>query len=361
MNRTGVLLINIGTPDEATPKAVGRYLREFLMDGYVLDMPFVKRWLIVNRIIVPRRKYTSAKHYQEIQTEEGSPLMFHTKRFAAALSEELASQNGEYVVEIGMRYGNPSIRAALSKLQRSGANRVIVVPLYPQYTQSSFQTAVAEAKKQAHHFGFGNNLSFVEPFFEDPGFIKASALRITEHLGDRELDHVLFSYHGVPVRHLKQIDPSNGHCLGSDDCCEEIGVVNRNCYRAQCHATSRAIARELSLDADRYTTCFQSQFGRDEWTRPSLEDLLRELPGRGSRRVAVYCPSFVADCLETLEEIGMRGVEEFKTAGGQELSLVPCLNSDQAWIKAAADLIRESQHDGLRAKSAAASESATTG
>lgn len=358
MNRTGVLLINIGTPDEATPKAVGRYLREFLMDGYVLDMPFIKRWLLVNRIIVPRRKYTSAQHYQEIQTAEGSPLMFHTQRFAKGLSEELANRDGEYVVEIGMRYGNPSIRAALSKLQRSSVNRVIVAPLYPQYTQSSFATAVTEAKKRAQEFGFGNQVSFVQPFYEHPGFVKASAQLIADYLGERELDHVLFSYHGVPVRHIKQIDPSGKHCLGSNDCCAEIGVVNQNCYRAQCTATSRAIARELSLEADRYTTCFQSQFGRDEWIGPSLENLLRELPSRGSRRVAVYCPSFVADCLETLEEIGIRGREEFKEAGGEDLSLVPCLNSDAAWIKAAASLIVESQPSEVRVHTAGVSEGA---
>jgi ferrochelatase len=361
MNRTGVLLINIGTPDEATPEAVGRYLREFLMDSYVLDMPFIKRWLLVNRIIVPRRKHYSAQHYQEIQTEEGSPLMFHTKRFAAGLSAELSNNDGEYVVEIGMRYGNPSIQTALSKLQKSNVERVVVVPLYPQYTQSSFETAVVEAKKRAQQLGFGNQLSFVKPFYADAGFIKAFAERIEDYLGERELDHVVFSYHGIPVRHIKQIDPSKEHCFGSNDCCAEIGVVNQNCYRAQCFATSRAIARELSLEADRYTTCFQSQFGKDEWIGPSLENLLRELPGRGLRRVAVVCPSFVADCLETLEEIGIRGSQEFKEAGGDELSLVPCLNSDPAWIKAAANIIVGSPTVGERAKAAGVNESASIG
>jgi ferrochelatase len=341
MNRTGVLLINIGTPDEATPDAVGRYLREFLMDGYVLDMPFFKRWLLVNRIIVPRRKHYSAKHYQEIQTEEGSPLMFHTKRFAAGLSAELANGDGEYLVEIGMRYGNPSIRAALSKLESSGVSRVIVVPLYPQYTQSSFETAVAEATKRARQIGLGNQLTFLKPFYNDPGYIKASARLVEDFVGERELDHVLFSYHGVPVRHVKQIDKSGAHCQANDQCCAAVGVANQNCYRAQCFATSRAIAQELGLEADRYTTCFQSQFGKDEWIGPSLEGLLRELPARGLKRVAVACPSFVADCLETLEEIGMRGVEEFKEAGGEELMLIPCLNSDPAWIKAAARMIGE--------------------
>jgi ferrochelatase len=361
MNRTGVLLINIGTPDEATPEAVGRYLREFLMDSHVLDMPFLKRWFLVNAIIVPRRKYDSAKHYQEVQTEEGSPLMLQTRRFAAGLSTELSKRDADYVVEIGMRYGNPSITEGLSKLKASNVDRVVVLPLYPQYTQSSFVTAVVEAKKRAREMGIEGRLSFVDPFYDDEGFINAWAQRVEEHLGERELDHVVFSYHGIPVRHVKQLDPSGAHCFGSSDCCAEIGVVNQNCYRAQCFATSRAIARELSLEADRYTTCFQSQFGRDEWIGPSLDDLLLELPGRGLKRIAVLCPTFVADCLETLEEIGIRGSEEFKEAGGEELTLVPCLNSDPAWIRAAADLITNSQNDRLQAKAAVAIERAATG
>jgi ferrochelatase len=361
MDRTGVLLINIGTPDEATPEAVGRYLREFLMDEYVLDMPFWKRWPLVNWIIVPRRKHDSAKHYQEIETEDGSVLMFHTKRFAAGLSTELSKRGGDYVVEIGMRYGNPSIASALSKLKAANVDRLVVLPLYPQYTQSSFVTATVEAKHQARQIGIENQLSFVDPFYDDAGFIKAWAQRVAEHVGDRELDHVVFTYHGIPTRHIKKMDPSGGHCLGSPDCCAEIGTVNQNCYRAQCFATSRAIAQELGLEADRYTTCFQSQFGRDEWIGPSLDDLLGELPGRGLKRVAILSPSFVADCLETVEEIGIRGREDFMKAGGEELTLVPCLNSDPAWITAAAGLISSSQSERIRAKAAGANERAATG
>ena len=360
MNRTGVLLTNIGTPDEATPEAVGRYLREFLMDEYVLDMPFLKRWLLVNWIIVPRRKHDSAKHYQEIDTEDGSVLMFHSKRFAEGLSAELAKRDGDYVVEIGMRYGNPSISSGLSKLKASKVDRIVVLPLYPQYTQSSFVTAVVEAKKRAGELGIEDQLSFVDPFYDDAGFIKAWAQRVAEHVGDRELDHVVFTYHGIPTRHIRKMDPSGRHCLGSPDCCAELGEVNQNCYRAQCFATSRAIAHELGLEADRHTTCFQSQFGRDEWIGPSLDDLLGELPGRGLKRVAILSPSFVADCLETVEEIGIRGREDFKQAGGEELILVPCLNSDPAWISAAADLITNSQDDKLRASAAGASEGAMT-
>jgi protoporphyrin/coproporphyrin ferrochelatase len=352
MARIGVLLINIGTPDEPTPEAVGRYLREFLMDGYVLDMPYLKRWLLVNRIIVPRRKTYSAEHYQEVHTEEGSPLMVFTRRFAGALSKELSKSAQEYVVEIGMRYGNPSIRAALRKLESSGVDRVIAVPLYPQYTQSSFVTAVEETKKQAAKIGLADQLSFVPPFYADPGFIKAFAQRVFDSLSNVDVDYLLFSYHGVPVRHIKQLDPSN-HCYSRSNCCEAIVSANQNCYRAQCVATTKAIAKDLELSPDGYATCFQSQFGKDEWIGPSLEGLLAELPGRGVRKLAVVCPSFVADCLETLEEIGIRGRAEFKEAGGEELILIPCLNDDQNWVSAIAQLIAQGANGKARAQSAA--------
>jgi ferrochelatase len=336
MGRTGVLLINIGTPDDPTPDAVGRYLREFLMDEYVLDMPFMKRWLLVNRVIVPRRKHYSAEHYQKIQMPEGSPLLVYTQRFAAGLITELGN---DYAVEIGMRYGNPSIAAGLRKLKKAGVDRIVAAPLYPQYTQSSFETAVAETRKQSKKLGVTDKVVFLNPFYVDQDFIQANAKVVSEHLQAHSADHVLFSFHSVPVRHIKQID-TNDHCRVNDSCCAEVGAANANCYRAQCHATSRAIAAAIGLNTDQYTTCFQSQFGKDEWIGPSFEGLLEELPKRGIKTVAVACPSFVADCLETLEEIGIRGREEFQEAGGEDLTLIPCLNSEPMWIKAAANLIR---------------------
>ena len=342
MKRTGVLLINIGTPDEPTPEAVGRYLREFLMDEYVLDMPFIKRWLLVNRVIVPRRKAHSAAAYQNVQTVEGPPLMANTRVFSKVLAAELGN---EYVVEIGMRYGNPSIRSALEKLHHANVDRIVVAPLYPQYTQSSFESALVATKKHARSLGLFDKLSLLEPFYADRGFIQASALRVSEHLREHSPDHVLFSFHGVPARHVKQLDASGQHCLGNNGCCDSIQAVNQNCYRAQCIHTARAIADELGLPKDRYTTCFQSQFGKDEWIKPSLVGLLNDLPTRGVRRIAVFCPSFVADCLETLEEIGIRGSEDFIAAGGDELTLIPCLNSDPLWVKAAANLIVKSARD----------------
>jgi ferrochelatase len=339
MARIGVLLINIGTPDEPTPEAVGRYLREFLMDEFVLDMPYVKRWLLVNRVIVPRRKHYSAEHYQKIQTAEGSPLLAHTKKFAAGLAAELSGGADEHVVEIGMRYGNPSIAAGLSNLKRPGVERIVAAPMYPQYTQSSFETGVVETKRQAKKLGLLDRVEFLPPFYDDPDFIAANAEIVVEHLKTHSPDYTLFSFHSVPVRHIKQIDKNN-YCRVNDECCAQVGAANQNCYRAQCHATARAIAHAVGLDTNQYTTCFQSQFGKDEWIGPAFEDLLGELPKRGIKRIAVACPSFVADCLETLEEIGIRGREEFKEAGGEELTLIPCLNNHPLWIKAAANLIR---------------------
>lgn len=339
MGRTGVLLINIGTPDDPTPEAVGRYLREFLMDEYVLDMPFMKRWLLVNRVIVPRRKNYSAEHYQKIQMAEGSPLLVHTRRFAAGLGKELTDDTDEYAVEIGMRYGNPSIVSGLSKLRKAAVDRIVAAPLYPQYTQSSFETAIAETRKQAKKLGVSDKVIFLDPFYVDVDFISANAKVVSEHLKAHTPDYVLFSFHGVPVRHIKQID-TNDHCRVNEACCAEVSAANGKCYRAQCHATSRAIASAIGLTREQYTTCFQSQFGKDEWIGPSFEKLLVELPKRGIKTVAVACPSFVADCLETLEEIGIRGREEFQEAGGEDLTLIPCLNSDPLWIKAASNLIR---------------------
>ncbi len=350
MTRTGVLLINIGTPDEPTPEALGRYLRQFLMDEYVLDLPFIKRWFLVNRIIVPRRKHYIAEHYQKIQMEEGSPLLVYTQRFAQRLAGELST---DYVVEIGMRYGNPSIPAALANLKSAGVDRIVVVPLYPQYTQSSFETAIVETKKHATKLGVADKLKFIDPFYADSGFIGASAQVVREHFETHEADHLLFSYHSVPVRHIKKID-ANDYCRVNEGCCATVETANQNCYRAQCHATSRAIAANLDLKPDEFTTCFQSQFGKDEWIGPAFENLLVELPKRGIKRIAVACPSFVADCLETLEEIGIRGREEFQEAGGEELSLIPCVNSHPLWIAAAANLIRKAAQPAQSASAASA-------
>ena len=327
---TGVLLINLGTPDAPTPDSVGRYLREFLMDPFVIDMPTPLRWFLVNIVIVPKRKYQSAEAYQKIQLPEGSPLLVHTRALAQQVAERLDSSSEDYAVEYAMRYGNPSIKSALAKLKARHVSKLIVLPLYPQYAESSFETAVVATRRAARELGIENLLSFLPPFFQDAGFIEAWAERIRADIDPETTDHLVFSFHGVPVRHLSKFHRDN-HFVPTAECCSEIGSTNGNCYRAQCFETARAIAAQLELHPDDYTVSFQSRLGRAEWIGPTTVDVFRDLAGRGVKRIAVACPSFVCDCLETLEEMGMRGRETFIAAGGEAFQLIPSLNADHSW------------------------------
>jgi protoporphyrin/coproporphyrin ferrochelatase len=341
MNRIGVILINLGTPDAPMPEAVGAYLREFLMDGYVIDVPKPLRWFLVNVMIVPRRKFQSARAYQKVQLPGGSPLLVYTRDLAEKVAARLAS-DGRYVVEYGMRYGNPSIASALSRLHSQKPSRIIVLPLYPQYAESSFETAVVETRRVARELGCADRLSFFPPFYDRPEFIAACARRLMEAHEKEPVDHVVFSFHSLPERHLKRLDETQQHCLVKSDCCAQVSAVNQNCYRAQCFFTAKAIAAELELNDKDYTVSFQSRLGRAKWIGPTTEVVLTDLPQRGIKRVAVSCPSFVADCLETLEEMGIRGRQTFIDAGGEELYLVPSLNAEPGWIATVADWIRTS-------------------
>jgi len=340
MNRTGVLLVNLGTPDAPTPEAVGRYLREFLMDGFVIDVPKPLRWFLVNVMIVPRRKVQSAKAYQKVQLATGSPLRVYTRALAEQVAARLAP-DACYVVEYAMRYGNPSIAASLAKLHSQDVSRIVAFPLYPQYAESSFETAVVETKRVAQELGCLDRLSFFPPFYDRPEFIAAFARRIAEDCEQQSPDHIVFSFHSLPERHLKRLDTSRAHCLVKSNCCDEIGALNRNCYRAQCIFTAIAIAERLGLKEDSYSVSFQSRLGRAKWLGPTTENVLRELAHRGVKRISVSCPSFVADCLETVEEMGIRGRETFLDAGGEELRLIPSLNSDPAWVEAVAGWVRQ--------------------
>jgi ferrochelatase len=345
MNRTGVLLINLGTPDAPTPAAVGKYLREFLMDGYVIDVPFLVRWFLVNVVIVPRRRHQSAKLYQKIQTVAGSPLLVETRKLTEGVSRELITRRGDYVVEFAMRYGNPSIASSLGGLRSAGVSRVVVLPLYPQYAESSFETAVVETRRAARALGYEDWLTFLPPFYDRESYIDACAARVREHLNDKAPEHLIFSFHGLPERHLRRLDYSGAHCLVRHDCCASMGQQNQRCYRAQCFATARAITRRLGLEEEFYTVSFQSRLGRAKWIEPVTENALGELARRGVKRVSVFCPSFVADCLETLEEIAIRGRETFVHGGGSELFLIPALNGHPLWVKAIADWIVGSTDD----------------
>ena len=328
----GLLLINLGTPDEPTTPAVRRYLREFLGDPRVLDINPIGRALLLNLVILPRRPAKSAHAYQAIwDPERGSPLKYHSVDLAAGVA---AALGGEWRVELAMRYGQPSIEAGLDALIAAKVDKIVVLPLFPQHAMSSTETAVARveelhAKKQG-----APPLVVVPAFHADPGFLDAFAQVGAPVLAELAPDHVLFSFHGLPVRQIQKTDVTKGHCFSSPSCCDTL--KSPNCYRAQSFATARALAERLKLPAEKYTVCFQSRLGRTPWIQPYTDVVLDELAAKGVKKLAVFCPAFVADCLETIEEIGMRAVEQFKSKGGEQLVLVPSLNSSPPWVSAVA-------------------------
>jgi ferrochelatase len=331
----GLLLINLGSPDAPTTPAVRRYLREFLSDPRVIDINPVGRALLLNAVILPFRPAKSAAAYQKVWTDEGSPLLVHSRALAAAVAERLA---GSHVVELAMRYGQPSIAGALERLRAAGASELTVFPLYPHYAASSTGSSLEEVFRVAGAHWVVPSLRVVPPFHDDPGFLDAFAAVGAPVLAEGRFDHVLFSFHGLPERQVRKSDDSGAHCLASAGCCDALGAVNRNCYRAQSYATARALAARLGLAEGGYGVSFQSRLGRTPWIRPYTDVVLPELVAQGKRRLAVFCPAFVADCLETLEEIGIRAREQWQGLGGEHLALVPSLNATPAWVDAVASL-----------------------
>ncbi|MDB4963708.1 MAG: ferrochelatase [Myxococcales bacterium] len=341
----GLLLINLGTPDEPSTPAVRRYLREFLGDPRVIDINAVGRALLLNLVILPTRPAKSAHAYRSIwDPERGSPLMYHSQDLAAGVAARLGA---EWRVELAMRYGSPSIPDRLAALVKAGVDRIVVLPLFPQYASSSTGTAVARVMELAQEMWNVPALDFVPAFFDDPGFLNAFADVGAPSIEAARPDHVLFSFHGLPVRQILKTDATGAHCFASANCCDTL--ANPSCYRAQCFYTARELAGRLGLSADRYTVCFQSRLGRTPWIQPYTDVVLDELAKKGVKRLAVMCPAFVADCLETVEEIGIRAREQFTAAGGEELVLVPSLNATPAWMDAVAAIaVRHAAHKALR-------------
>jgi ferrochelatase len=335
---TGVLLAQLGTPASPAVADVRRYLREFLSDPRVIDLPAPARWLLVNGVIAPFRAPKSARAYAAIWTPEGSPLLVHSRSFADALQRRLG---GGFRVALGMRYGAPRLAGALAELCEAGVSRIVAFPLYPQFAESSTGTAIAAIQAAAAKRASRPPLAFVPAFFDDAGFVAAAASEARAAIQRAGCEHVLFSYHGLPERHVRAADSTRAHCLASAGCCDAPpGDVLARCYRAQCFATTRALAAALALPAERVTTAFQSRLGRDPWIQPWSDEELPRLAARGVKRLAVACPSFVADCLETLEEVGIRAREQWLALGGEALTLVPCVNASPAWVSAAAELVR---------------------
>jgi len=336
--KIGVVLMNLGTPVGSDPRSVRSYLAQFLMDPYVIDIPWLMRWILVHLLILPRRPKVSSHAYSLVWTERGSPLRFHT----ADLTEKVrAALGNDYAVEMGMRYGQPSIESALEKLAAANCRSLIAIPLFPQYSLAATESAVSEFRRVAGKALPDRPSVIVRDFFDDSRFLAAFEATCREELENKKPDFVLFSFHGLPERHVKKTDATRSHCLSSETCCAEMTEKNRNCYRAQSYATARALAQRLGLAPDKFGVSFQSRLGRTPWIKPYTDHLYDELPRRGIRRLLVVSPSFVADCLETLEEIEIRGREQFLKAGGTELWLTPSLNSRDDWARAVADFVRQ--------------------
>mgnify|MGYP006313902707 FL=1 len=333
MTQHALLLVNLGSPASTSVADVRSYLNQFLMDPYVIDLPWPLRRLLVSLILLSRPA-KSAHAYQSIWWPEGSPLVEISRQLTDAV-RPLWTQGP---VELAMRYGEPSIETSLRKLAGQGITRVTFAPLYPQFADSTTTTALVEAQRVIAAHQMPLKLSVLQPFFAQPEYLDALAASVKPYL-EQGFDHLLMSYHGLPERHLHKTDPTGTHCLKGADCCQRAsGAVLQSCYRAQCYQVSAGFAERAGLQAGQWSVAFQSRLGRAKWIEPYTEARLDELAAQGVKKLLVMCPAFVADCIETLEEIGIRGREQFIAAGGEELILVPCLNTQPQWVEALANI-----------------------
>jgi protoporphyrin/coproporphyrin ferrochelatase len=323
-----VLLVNLGSPDSPSVPDVRKYLREFLMDGRVIDAPYPIRFGIVHFGILPSRPKESAKAYKTVWTDQGSPLMVTSRN----LQRKLQTRS-PIPVELAMRYQNPSIPDTIASLCDAGVDHIFLIPLFPHYAMSSYETAVVRVQEVARQTAPWLKVEVLPPYYNDPDYINALTASAEPFL-QKDFDHLLFSYHGVPERHLRNSDPTGSHCLKTSNCCETPSPAHATCYRAQCFQTTRLFAEQTRLPRAKYSLAFQSRLGRDPWLSPYTDHELERLAKKGIKKLLVICPAFVSDCLETLEEIGERGRETFIHHGGTELILIPCLNEHPAWISA---------------------------
>ena len=330
----GVLLVNLGSPDSTSVADVRKYLREFLMDGRVLDTNWLTRFCVVNFAILPARPKLSAEAYEKIWLPEGSPLVVTSQRVRNKLSERI-----DVPVELAMRYQNPTIEKAIRKLREQSVTELFLIPLFPHYAMSSYESAVERVKKFARQIAPKMRLKIQPPFFDSPDYIAALVAVAQNHL-EGDYDHLLFSFHGIPERHLRKSDPTGCHCLLKENCCEIPGPAHATCYRAQCFKTVAAFVQKANVPKEKYSVSFQSRLGRDPWLKPYTDLELAEFPKRGVKNLLVICPAFVSDCLETIEEINIRGREVFLSAGGKEFTQIPCLNEHPLWISALGKMIQ---------------------
>lgn len=334
----GILLVNLGSPDSPTPKDVKPYLDEFLMDERVIDTPKWLRNVLVRGIILQTRPKKSAKAYEKIWWEEGSPLIVISERFHQKVQQKTAM-----AVALGMRYGSMSIKNGLKELSDKGVDEVLLVPLYPHYAMSSYETVVVKTmeEKEAHFPEM--QLTTLPAFYKNAAYIKVLSDKIAEGLANFEYDHILFSYHGIPERHIRKSDPTKFHCRIDGSCCQTNSVAHHSCYRHQVYATTALVKAKLGLPDNKVSSSFQSRLAGDPWLKPYTDFEFERLAQEGKKRLAVITPAFVADCLETLEEIAMEGKEQFLEAGGEAYIHIPCLNDDDAWVSVMAEWINDWQ------------------
>lgn len=329
MAKKAILLVNLGSPDSPKVPDVKKYLDEFLMDGRVIDVPYLLRAFLVKGIILNTRPKKSAAAYKSIWWEDGSPLIVLSKRLQAKVQEF-----SDLPVGLGMRYGNPSIEKGISDLasQNQDLEKVLLVPLYPHYAMSSYETVVVKAKEVMAKKFPALKMSVKRQFFDDADYIEILSKSIGSHL-DKEYDHILFSYHGIPERHVRKSDVTGSHCLANGDCCDVKSAAHENCYRHQVLETTKSVVKALNIPEEKYSSSFQSRLGRDPWLQPFTDHVINDMPSKGIKKLIVVCPAFVSDCLETIEEIGIEAREEFIAHGGEEFTLIPCLNENADWAK----------------------------
>ncbi len=329
MTDHALLLVNLGSPASTSVADVRSYLNQFLMDRYVIDLPWPVRRLLVSLILI-KRPEQSAHAYASIWWEEGSPLVVLSRR----LQEQMTAQWTQGPVELAMRYGEPSIEAALTRLAAKGIRNVTLAPLYPQFADSTVTTVIEEARRVVRDKKLDMQFSIVPPFYDQPEYLDALAASARSYV-EQHYDHLLLSFHGLPERHIQKLDRTGAHCFKDANCCQNASAeVLATCYRAQCFSVARNFAARLGLPDGKWSVAFQSRLGKAKWIEPYTEARLEALAQQGVKKLLVMCPAFVADCIETLEEIGDRGREQFREAGGEDLVLVPCLNDDPQWAVA---------------------------
>ncbi|CDF81130.1 ferrochelatase [Formosa agariphila KMM 3901] len=324
--KKGVLLVNLGSPESPSPQDVKKYLGEFLMDERVIDIPLIARTALVKGIILKTRPKASAAAYKKIWWDEGSPLIVISERLKAKVQKEV-----DYPVALAMRYGSMTIKKGIQELVDQGVDEVFLIPLYPQFAMATTETilVLTEELRQEH---FPNvKIDHLPAFYNKPDYIEVLSDSVKRHLGGKTYDHILFSYHGIPERHIRKSDVTKSHCKIDGSCCVTPSKAHEFCYKHQCLEVTRLVAEKLGLEEGAFSTSFQSRLGFDPWLQPYTDRTIERLGLAGVKNMAIITPAFVSDCLETLEEIAMEGQELFHEVGGKEFTTVPCLNDDDSW------------------------------